>query len=150
MTAAGVPIVFPGGGRRRKLFSYKSIQHELLLSNVVRDSFVWSKDLLVIAQWRYAVDVTFGTSPDLFYIGYQQNRGHFSRSTRCKMTGLQWRFFTGICCSAEVYFLVWVHHLSVGTSRKSSLPDVTERSAFAGVEGGVRPTFYKLSWIQLF
>lgn len=96
MTDAGVPIVFPVGGVRRKLLSCKSIQHELFLSSVVRDSFVWSKDLLVVARWRYTVDVTFGTSPDLFDTGYQQNRGHFSRSTCCKMTGFQWRLFTGI------------------------------------------------------
>lgn len=100
-------------------------------------------------------------------IGFQQHSGYFIGGACCRMSVSVEIFFFGrsdilkpllfggfceipqMCCTVEVYFIVWVHHLSMRTSRKSYLCEVTERSTFAGMEAGVWPALYKLSWIQI-
>lgn len=46
-----------------------------------------------------------------------------------------------MCCPVDMDFLVSVHHLSVRTSRKSSLCEIMERSVFGGMEERVGQQF---------
>ena len=75
MTDADVPIVFPGGGKKKKkrmkweknelkCFSCNSMQHELFLSSINM-----SQSMPLCLKQGFE-DVTFETSPDLLYIGF--------------------------------------------------------------------------------
>lgn len=163
MPDAGVPIVFPGRGKKKsqnrmkkeqtKLFFLGIRFNELFLSSINKSQSM--------PLWRCRMKIRcwspLGTNPDISCVGTQECGGSCSRgnchrrSVSVEICYPEMPLFRTPCetpeasCTVEMDFLVWVHHLSVRASRKDSLCEIMGRSVFWGME--VEPALYKLSWI---